>query len=299
MDLEQLRTLLAAEEAGSLSAAARLRHLTQPAVSLQVKALEQELGASLFHRRGRGVEITEAGRALARQARRALAAVQAGRQEVEQIRGVTRGALRLGVTDAAATGVLPRTFMDFHRRFPGIEVAVEVNSTEPLLARLRDGRFDLVLGTLPVEAADVEVTPLAAERLGLVLPTSAKGVPLARVLAEEPFIAYPRGSITRRLIDAALAGAGLTARPVMEIGRPSVMARLVETGLGVSVLPEAVSTEPFRRGAVHCVPARRFTVERRLGLLRLRGASLEPAAQAFATLLLEPPPALAAPSGPR
>ncbi len=176
---------------------------------------------------------------------------------------------------------------------------MEVNSTEPLLARLREGRFDLVLGTLPVEAADVEVTPLAVERLGLVLPSSAKGAPLARVLAEQPFIAYPRGSITRRLIDAALAAAGFTVRPVMEIGRPSVMTRLVETGLGVSVLPEAVSEAPFRRGAVHRVPARRFSVERRLGLLRLRGAGLEPAAQAFAALLLEPRRALAPAAGAR
>ena len=77
------------------------------------------------------------------------------------------------------------------------------------------------------------------------------------------------------------------------------MARLVETGLGVSVLPDAVSEAPFRRGAVHRVPARRFVVERRLGLVRVRGAGLEPAAQAFAALLLEPRPALAAAPGAR
>ncbi len=287
MDLEQLRTLVAAAEAGSLSAAARARHLTQPAVSLQVKALEGDLGARLFHRLGRGVELTEAGRAVLGHARTALAAERAARAEVEELRGLGRGRVRLGVTDAAAGNVLPGVFVTYHRRHPMIEVAVEVNSTGPLVAGLREGRLDLVLGTLPVEEADVTVRALSRERLRLVVPPGARGAPVARLLEREAFIAYPRDSITRRLVDAALAAAGLAARPVMEIGRPSVMARLVEAGLGVSVLPDSVSEAPAARGTLHQVSARRFSVERRLGLLRLRDREPEPAARALAALLVE------------
>jgi DNA-binding transcriptional LysR family regulator len=286
MDLEQLRTLVEAAEAGSLSAAARRRHLTQPAVSLQMKALEEELGTALFHRRGRGVEPTEAGRAVLLQARLALKAVAAARAEVAEIRGLGRGSVTLGVTDAAATGLLPRIFVPFHRRHPGIEVSVVVDSTGPLVARLKDGSVDLVMGTLPVEDPEVAADPLRSERLLLAMPAGARGTPLKRLLAREPFIAYPRGSTTRRLVDAALVRAGLTTTPVMEIGRPSVMVGLVEAGFGVSVLPEGVSEAPFRRGSIHRADPRRFRVERRLGLLRLRARRPEPSARAFAEMLL-------------
>ncbi len=285
MDLEQLRTLVEAAEAGSLSAAARRRHLTQPAVSLQMKALEGELGTALFHRRGRGVEPTEAGRAVLLQARAALRAVETARAEVAEIRGLGRGSLTLGVTDAAATRVLPQVFIPFHRRHPGIEVSVVVDSTGPLVGRLKEGRVDLVLGTLPVDDPDVDAEPLLIERLLLTVPIAARGTPLKRLLAREPFIAYPRESTTRRLVDAALARAGLRIAPVMEIGRPSVMVGLVEAGFGVSVLPEAVSDAPFRRGSVHRPDPRRFRVERQLGLLRLRARRPEPAARAFDEML--------------
>ncbi len=285
MDLEQLRTLIAAAEEGSLSAAARRRHLTQPAVSLQVKALEEEVGTPLFHRWGRGVEPTEAGRAVLRHAREALRSVEAARSEAAQVRGLERGRVRLGLTDAAATGLLPRVFAPFHRRYPGIEVEVEVGSTGPLLARLEDGRVDLVLGTLPVEDAEVEAVPLVTERLFLVAPPAAAGMPLRRLLEREAFIAYPRDATTRRLVDAALDAAGLPVRPAMEIGRPSVMVTLVEAGLGVSVLPRSVTDAPVRRGTVVRVGTRRLSVRRSLGMFRLRRRALEPAARAFAEIL--------------
>jgi len=288
MELEQLRTLVAAAEAGSLSGAARLRHLTQPAVSLQIKALEEDLGARLFHRRSRGVELTEAGRAFVRHARRTLQGVRAAREEVAEIKGAARGTLRLGVTDAAATGLLPRVFVPFRRRHPGIEVSVEVGSTAPLAARLREGELDLVLGTLPVADEDLIAEVIHEERLLLAAPVRARGVAVARLAEREPFIAYPRDSTTRRLVERAVARAGIEIRPMMEIGRPSAMVSLVEAGLGISVLPESVVEGPHQAGRLHRVHPRRFRVERQLGLLRLKGREPEPAARAFAELLPRP-----------
>ncbi len=298
MDLEQLRTLVAAAEAGSLSGAARRRHLTQPAVSLQIKALEEDLGARLFHRRGRGVEPTEAGRALVRHARRTLLEVRAAREEVAEITGAARGRLRLGVTDAAATGLLPPVFVPFRRLHPGVEVSVEVGSTAPLAERLKEGELDLVLGTLPVADADLESETILAERLVLAAPPWARGVAVARLAEREPFISYPRDSTTRRLVETALARDGLAVRSMMEIGRPSVMVSLVEAGLGICVLPESVVEGPFRAGRLHRVHPRRFRVERRLGLVRSRSREPEPAARVFAELLLSRRPPVA-PGGAR
>ena len=286
VDLAQFATLVAIVEEGTLSAAARRRHLTQPAVSLQLKALETELGARLLHRDGKRATLTRAGEAVVRQARAALAAARAARAEVEEIRGLVRGSLLLGVTDAAATEILPAAFVAFHRIYPGIEVAVEVHGTGPLLERLRDGRVDLALGTLPVEDPDVTATPLLTERLGIVAPAAARGTAARKLLEREPFIAYPRRSVTRSLVDAALAKVGLSVRPVMEIGQPAVSVRLVEAGLGVSVLPEAVFRSALDRGTVVRVAPARFRVVRRLGMLRSNRREPEPAARALAKVLL-------------
>lgn len=285
MDLTQLRTLIAAVEEGTLSAAARARHLTQPGVSLQIKALEEDLGARLLHREGRSVRPTQAGEVVLRHARRALDAARTLRSEVDEVRGLVRGSLTLGVTDAAASGILPAAFVIFHGRHPGIEVLVEVHGTGPLLERLRSGHLDLALGTLPVEAPDVAVGPLLTEHLALVAPPQAKRRKAEEVLERFPFIAYPRNSVTRSLIDEALSRAGLCARPVMEIGQPTVSVRLVEAGLGVSVLPEAVFADALRRNRLVRIAPRRIHIPRSLGMIRSTRREPEPAARAFAAVL--------------
>jgi DNA-binding transcriptional LysR family regulator len=290
MELDHLRTLIAAVETGSLTGAARRRSLTQPAISLQVKALEQELGGPLFHRRGRGVVLTQTGQVLYEHAREILTRVRTARAEVAEVLGLGRGVLRLGVTDAAATRILPRTFARFHRRHPEIEVQVSVHPTAGLIERLQRGEIDLGVGTLPAAgdtSPDLEIRFLERETLGLVAPAEAGRVPLDALLERYPFIAYPRGSTTRGLIDRALAAAGLIARPRMEIGRPDVMIRLVEAGLGAAVLPRDVSEPAAQRGTVYRPSPRRFRLERRLGLIRLTGRSLDPAARAFAAMIVE------------
>jgi DNA-binding transcriptional LysR family regulator len=220
-------------------------------------------------------------------ARRVHGQMRLARAEVAEIRGLVRGSVRLGATDAAATEILPQAFVSFHRRHPGIEVAVEVAGTGELVEGLRGGVLDLVLGTLPVRGDDLSSRSLVTERLGLVLPGSAGRKPLDSVLREEPFIAYPRGSTTRRLVDEALERSGWSVRVMMEIGRPRVMARLVEAGLGVSVLPQGVHEDAVRRGLVKRVGFRRFQVRRELGLVRPRNRELEPAARALARVVEE------------
>jgi DNA-binding transcriptional LysR family regulator len=231
------------------------------------------------------VQLTPAGEVFLGHARRALQAVQAGRSFVTDVRTLRRGLLRLGATDAAVTGILASALLRFHQSYPQVEVSVEIESTSVLVQGLRQGRVDLVLGTLPVEAEDLEVLELSRERLGLVAAPGAALGDLPALLSREPFIAYPRNSTTRRLVDDALVRGGLAFRPVMEIGRPSVMVRLVAAGLGVSVLPEDVSAPQVTEGALAAVPFSRFSVRRTLGLLTLRGQDLDPAARALKEIL--------------
>lgn len=288
MDLEQLRTVLAAAQEGSLTAAARSRNLTQPAISLQLKALEQELGCPLFHRRGKGVVLTRAGETFAEHAREVLRTLSRARSEVAEIVGVTRGILRLGVTDAAATTLFPPAFGRFHGAYPQVEVRVEIHGTTRLSELLRSRELDLAIGTLPDPVGpheSIRITELYREPLGLVLPALDTKTPLRARLEEEPFMAYPEGSITRGLIDDALEKWGFTIRPSMEIGRPDAMIGMVEAGLGIAVLPESLCAPAVERGRVVRPNPKRYRVFRRLGLLEYLPEPLEPAARAFATML--------------
>jgi len=285
MELEHLKTLVAIAEEGSLSAAARRRHLSQPAVSMQMKALEDALGTRLMHRGTRGVNLTTAGDAFLVHARRALQTLDAGRAEVAEVEGLSRGTLRLGATDAA-TEIFSAAFLRLHGRHPGIEVSVEIDATAALIRSLRQARLDLVLGTLPVNEPDVVEEELVEERLGLVAPRAARITSLPDLLTREPFIAYPRGSTTRNLIERAMARQGLIPRPVMEIGRPAIMAQLVASGLGVSVLPESVVRPLVREKHIQMASYRRLQVNRSLGLLTLKRQHLDPAARAMRDILL-------------
>ena len=289
VELDHLETLIAIAEEGSLSAAARRRHLSQPAVSMQIKALEEALGTPVVHRGSRGVRLTTSGEAFLVHARRALQTLASGRAEVAQIEGLAHGTLRLGATDAA-TELVSAAFLKLHARHPGIEVAVEIDATGALLRSLRQARLDLVLGTLPVNEPDIVEEELMQERLGLVAPPASRSASIPELLAREPFIAYPRGSTTRGLVDRAMAHEGWSTRTVMEIGRPAIMAQLVASGLGVSVLPESVIRPWVKDGTIRLTSYRRFAVGRSLGLMTLERQHLDPAARAMREMLLRSRP---------
>lgn len=286
MDLDRLASFLAVIDAGGITAAARRRNLTQPAVSQHVRALEEELGTPLLHRRGRGAVPTEAGEALARRAREAMRALRDAEGEIAELRGLSRGTVRLGVTDAAATGLLPRAFARFHAEHPGVDVRVSVHPTAALAELLHRGDIDLAVGTLPVPRVlpGIAVRPLVEEPLHLVVPRALARAPWRTVLVGEPFIAYPSGSVTRRLVDAALAAAHLEVRPAMEIGRPDVMIRLVEAGIGIAVLPADAVSGAGDPAAVAVLARRSFRPMRALGLLEC-GEPRGPAVRAFVRAL--------------
>jgi DNA-binding transcriptional LysR family regulator len=204
---------------------------------------------------------------------------------VAGIAGALGGTLELGVTDAAATGILPRAFTVFHRAHPAVEVRVAVHATSGLVSLLRERRIDLGLGTLPGggDPLPLPTRALDRERLHLVAPAAEGGSAAAEALELLPFIAYPAGSNTRRVVDDALAGAGLVPRISMEIGRPDVMIRLVEAGVGVSVLPASLVMDRVR---VLDPPG--FAPGRSLGLILPPGEP-EPLAAAFVACLPDPP----------
>lgn len=284
MDIEQLRGFLSVAELGSFSAAAARHFVTQPAISFRMKALEEAVGARLLERTRGGVRLTPAGRLFEPRCREILRSLERGIAEVGELSGLLRGRLAVGAIDAAGIDLLPGLLRRFHEAWPAIELIVRVEPSGPLAAALLDGTLDLAIVTLPVERPELSVQPLEEETLRLVAPPDRGARSAATLFRQEPLIAYPRGSVTRGLIDEALDRRGLVPRIAMELSHPEAIRGLVEAGLGAAVLPERVIV----RGGAKLPRVPGFVVRRRLGLVRRSGEEPSAAARAFLELARSP-----------
>lgn len=276
MDIEAIRCFLSVAELESFSAAARRHFVTQPAVSLRIRGLETLVGEALIERGGPRLRLTAAGEIFRERCREAVRALDRGLIEVGDLKGLKRGRLAVGAIDAAGIYLLPPLFKSFHALHPGIDLVVSVEPSASLVIAVAGGRLDCAVITLPAGRPDLDVVPLGDETLLLVAPPGAPSR-AAAVLEAHPLIAYPPASVTRGLIDAALAARGIVPRTAMEMSHPEAILRMVEAGLGAAVLPEAI----VNRGTARLTRVNSFTVKRRLGLVSRSGETPSPAARVF------------------
>ncbi|TPW15134.1 MAG: LysR family transcriptional regulator [bacterium] len=279
MDTDTLRCFLSVAELESFTVAARRHFITQPAVSLRMRSLEEEVGVRLLDRAGRRIRVTPAGRLFQSRAEEALRQLDRGMAEVGDLLGLKRGRLVLGAIDAAGIDLLPAPLKAFHGQWPNIDLVVRVEPSGSLVAALVAGELDYAIVTLPVDHAGLTVETLEEERLILVAPPDAPAkvrTNPARLFEVMPLIAYPRGSVTRGLIDAELSRRNLAPRVAMELSHPEAIRGLVEAGLGAAVLPLRVVE---RGGLLTRVSG--LSVNRRLGLVRRASEEPSPAALAF------------------
>jgi DNA-binding transcriptional LysR family regulator len=254
MDLRQLRHFIAAAEEQHFSRAARRANVVQSALSTSIRSLEQELGVQLFVRTTRQVRLTEAGRVLLDKARVVLNAAREAREAVARVAGLEQGTLHLGATPSLPGFIdLPALLALFHERYPGIEVHLSQGNARQLLDRLTAAELDLAVLPLREPHAEIEIVPVARERMVLI---AAQGHRLARNprvsladLAEESFVDFELGWTSRQLVDQAFASAGVQRRTVFEVSDLDTMTALVARGLGLALVPRKV-VEPRRRSVV-------------------------------------------------
>jgi len=249
MELRHLRYFVAVAEELNFTRAAERLGISQPPLSLQIRQLEKELGTPLFHRRGRSVELTDAGRLLLEEARVILRQVETAKNGVRRrARGETG---RLVVGSAGATyfhPLIPEIIREYGRRYPDIILAPQASNTALLVARLRAGQVDVALIRPPI--ADVErllIEPLVDEDTVVVLPNGHRlsklsSVPLA-ALAKEIFVLYPRALNPGNYdaIIAACRSAGFNPTLGQEAPQIVSVIPLVAAGLGVSVVPRSTA----------------------------------------------------------
>jgi DNA-binding transcriptional LysR family regulator len=287
MDIRQLRYFVAAIRQGSLRAAAREHFVTQPAVSIQLKNLEEELGEKLYVRRGRRIEPTQAGISVFSDAEDIIGKMEALSQRLGALKTLERGALKMGSIDAASVYVLPDVFRAFRSRYPGIDVQVIVADSHTLIAALGSGAIELAVVTLPVAGETHDVVPIYEDRMVLVahprheLARRRGGASVLERVAESGLITYPARSTTRRLIEKVFLDNGLTPRVTMEMSSPEAIKKLSEAGLGPSILPAAVVANEVKAGTLVVIPTGKVRFSRTLGVVLRNRESLSPPAVAF------------------
>ncbi len=286
MDMRVLKYMLSVEETGSITAAARAHFVTQPAVSIQLRKLQEELGTTLFEVVGRKVRFTEAGKKVLDYARRMSALEREMAGEISGIAGLASGELSIGTIDAASIYILPVVYSSFRRQYPGIELRVDVSSTSPLLERMLDGRLDFVVGTLSAEKrAGVEEIEIFREKLVPIAPpdhpaAARRGVDV-ETFAGHPFISFHRESVTRRMIESALLEMGVTLEVAMEIDSQEAIKNLVASGLGLSILPHETVRGEIERGLLARSRVKGLKIERSIGLMIPEKRHVTAAARAF------------------
>jgi DNA-binding transcriptional LysR family regulator len=258
MELRQLEYFIAvAEEANFTRAAARV-HISQSGVSAQVRRLERELGATLIDRSGRTATLTAAGRAAVDHARAVLGAARAVRQAVDEVSGVLRGSLDVGMVSGCTITPLFDALATFSSAHPGIEISLIEDSSDRLIEQVRDGHVDIALiGAAGQTPEGLRAFTIVSERLVAAVPAghtlTERGdtCTLAQV-SVHPLVCMPSGTGVRAVLDAACARRALVPEIALVASAPDAVADLALRGLGVGILSESMAA--LENGGLQALP---------------------------------------------
>lgn len=292
MDIRALKYLLSLAEQGSFTRAAKEHFVTQPAVSIALRKLEDELGQRLYRIEGRTVLFTHAGEIALDYARRLSNLESELFQRMGDLGELRKGRISLGTIDAASIYVLPEVFSLFRERYAGIDVKLEISSTMILVEKMDSGQLDLVIGTIPVGGErEHEIFPIFSESLLVIAPPGhplvGHGAISAGRLSGHPFISFHEGSITRRIVERVFAEKGVDPAITMAIDNPEAIKRLVSSGLGLAVLPRRVVQGELAEGTLAALDVKGLRIERNLGLILRSEQYISATAKAFLGVLDE------------
>ena len=253
MDLRQLEILRAIAETGSFTRAGARLHVSQSAISRQILLLEDELNEPLFLRVGRQVQITPAGETLLQLSQRVLTDIRETCASITDRQGPLSGILRVVGGMTVCLYLFPRLVKEFQRLHPDVEIKIAAGDQQRTLRRLRSGRADLGLLTLPVEEAGLTSVAVLREELILIMPVgheleSARHPVDPAALVGQPFILFEPGSNTRRAIDDFFVREQVKPRIVSETENVEIMKAMVANGLGISIVPYLAVEREARNG---------------------------------------------------
>jgi DNA-binding transcriptional LysR family regulator len=289
VEIRQLRAFVAIAESGTFTAGALRVHVTQAAISMQIRQLETEIGAKVFVRAPRHVILTEAGEQLLRRARHILREHDAALDEIAELAGAERGRLRIGSASAMVLSEqLPAILKELRKQHPAAEISVISGTSEVLVDQILGGEVDVAFVSLPVDVRGIKTERLSQDQLVAIASPRHKLAKQrtisAYTLAGERLILGERGGNTRRLIDQFFAQAGVTLHVAMELSRQQAIKRMVEEDMGVGIVPLASVKEEVDKGKLIRWWIEGAQINWELGIAQLSNGYDSPIMQKFVSL---------------
>ena len=285
INFKLLTTFLAVADNASFRKAADQTHLSLPAVSMQIKQLEEQLGVALFQRTTRRVELTREGEQLMISTRKAMAELDGALTSIQQAADMQHGHLSFGCVPTVAGTRLPHLLVEFARRFPAISVKVREMAQPELLEAVRRRELDFGIGPQPEKHGELDFRPLFVDEYIALVPAShpaaAKPGISLRELCRMTLLTLGASQFQRQLVEA-LADEHLEPDLNYEFTHVSTLVAMVEAGLGVGVMP-AVAVPP-RRTALKALRIVRPVLTRTISVVTIRGHTLSPSAASFVAL---------------
>ena len=289
MEIRQLKAFLAISEAKTFTAGARRVNVTQAAISMQIRQLEDEVGLPLFTRTPRRVIMTEAGEYLLDRARKILREHDTALAEIAELGGVEHGRLRIGSASAEfATQQLPGILQGLRKKFPNSEIGVTAGTSLTLIEKIMHGEIDIAFVSLPVENSSITTDLLFSDEIVAIahpthLMANEKYISAA-ALAGEKLILGERGGNTRRMIDDFFNAANVRPNIIMELARQETINQMVEANHGVGTAGQKTIADEIREGRLVSWLIEGAEINWELGLARLRGGYFSPIAKEFVSL---------------
>jgi DNA-binding transcriptional LysR family regulator len=291
MNLHHLRLFAAVVEEGGFTNAARSLRLSQPAISKSLNELERQLHVVLIERGGRGVRLTEAGRALYGRARELFGVERVAERELRELRGLKRGTLRVAASTTIATYMLPPILGRFHRRHPSVRIRATSANTRAVLRLLLESRVDVALVEGPVAHNAVDVLPWREDELVVIAhpehPFAKRTDVGVEDLVQETMLVREPGSGTREVAERALAVHGVRSSRTMRLGGTEAIKQGVAAELGVAIVSRAAAADQITLGRIVVVAVRGLQIRRALTQLKLRNRPDSAAARELRELLEE------------
>jgi LysR family transcriptional regulator, carnitine catabolism transcriptional activator len=282
--LSQLRAFAAVAEHGSFTKAANQLNLSQPALSNQIRDLEQTVRISLFHRTTRNVHLTEEGERFLMRVRHALNELDSGLLEMRDQAAIKGGRVIVACLAPVACSVLPKVIAAFARNHPGVEIQVFDDFAIEVVKRVLGREADFGLGAEPSLNDDLLFTPILEDALVAVVPPdhaiAAHPVVRLRDLANYPLITFASGTYVREYLERVFDEQALALNPVHESYHRSTLCGFAEAGLGVAILPKMV-LQMMGNTVLKTVEIVEPRLPRRIGIIQLRDQTMTPSAAIF------------------
>lgn len=273
MDYDQILSFLEVAKLQSFSRAAEKIYRTQPAISAQVRLLEQECGERLFDRSGKKVQLTPAGEILQGYAQKIVELHREALQAVAELNHTARGKLMIGANEATCLYVLPKTFARFKQSYPLVQISIYRNFSHKILQKVQEGAVEIGVVTLPVTATNLEVIPVSKDEIQVVVPSNhalakSRSVTLEEV-ANYPLI-LPKTGHTRIVLDRLLREFRNRVQISMELASVETIKKFVGAGLGISLISRAYVQPEVAAGLLKLIPLDGQKLFRELGLVYRR-----------------------------